>query len=181
MKTEDMRLRLYKNVTLRAYRRMRADDYPLATAARENLESFTVTVANIRSVASCHLVRKWQRHLSFRHKKIGETQSQQGDRAGALKSYQANKAIAQKLAASDPSNSRWQADVAVSAWNIGTMKGSPQTNAERRAVLAQGLKSPSGTEAVADTAWTASREFSGRSTSYSRHSFQRRSWGLMTA
>ena len=49
-------------------------------------------------------------------------------------------AIARKLAASDPSNSEWQTDVAVSAWKIGTLKGSPQSDAERRAVLAQGLK-----------------------------------------
>ena len=49
-------------------------------------------------------------------------------------------AIRQKLAASDASNSEWQSDVAISAWKIGTLKGSPQSKAEQRAVLMQGLK-----------------------------------------
>ena len=49
-------------------------------------------------------------------------------------------AIAQKLAASDPSNSGWQTDVAASTWKIGALKGSLQSRAERRAVLEQGLK-----------------------------------------
>ena len=49
-------------------------------------------------------------------------------------------AIAQKLAASHPSNSGWQCEVAVSAWKIGTLKGSPQGDGDRRAVLTQGLE-----------------------------------------
>ena len=83
---------------------------------------------------------QWQRDLSISHERIGDTQRAQGDLAGALKSYQAGMAIRQRMAASDPSNSEWQTDVAVSAWKIGTLKGSPQSDAERRAVLAQGLK-----------------------------------------
>ena len=83
---------------------------------------------------------QWQRDLSISHERIGDTQRAQGDLAGALKSYQAGMAIRQRLAASDPSNSEWQTDVAVLAWNIGTLKGSPQTAAERRVVLVQGLK-----------------------------------------
>ena len=48
--------------------------------------------------------------------------------------------VANRQVASDPSNSQWQSDVAVSAWKIGTLKGSPQSAAERRVVLVQGLK-----------------------------------------
>ena len=83
---------------------------------------------------------EWQRDLSVSHDRIGDTQSAQGDLAGALKSYQAGMTIRQKLAAADPSNSGWQTDVAISAWKIGMLKGSPQSSAERRAVLEQGLK-----------------------------------------
>ena len=51
---------------------------------------------------------------------------------------------AHNRAMSDPSNSEWQTDVAVSAWNIGTLAGSPQSLAKRRATLETGLKIPDG-------------------------------------
>jgi hypothetical protein len=70
---------------------------------------------------------------------IGDLHLQLGDSNAAIRSLQAGMAIAQKLAAADPSNSQWQTDVAVLAWKIGTLKGSPQSDTERRAVLAHGL------------------------------------------
>jgi hypothetical protein len=42
----------------------------------------------------------------------------QGDLAGALSAYEESKAIAERLAASDPSNAGWQRDLVVSLWKL---------------------------------------------------------------
>ena len=64
----------------------------------------------------------------------------QGDGAQALAAYRKGLAIREALAARDPANTGWQRDKAVSAWKVGTLKGSLQSNAERREVLVKGLK-----------------------------------------
>jgi hypothetical protein len=46
--------------------------------------------------------------------KIGGVEEAQGDLASALKSYEADLAIAERLAKSDPSNAGWQRDLSVS-------------------------------------------------------------------
>ncbi len=83
-----------------------------STEALRILERARRAAAN--QVASDPSNSGWQRDLSVSHERIGNTQSAQGDLAGALKSYQASMAIRQKLAASDASNSGWQRDLSVS-------------------------------------------------------------------
>ena len=58
----------------------------------------------------------------------------QGDLAAALKSYQDSLAIIERLARSDPGNSEWQRDLAVSYENIGAVQ-------EAQGELAAALKS----------------------------------------
>ena len=50
---------------------------------------------------------------------VGDLRLALGDSSAAIRSYQAGMAIAQKLAASDPSNSEWQRDLSVSHNRIG--------------------------------------------------------------
>ena len=47
------------------------------------------------------------------YEKVGDVQVAQGDLAGALKSYRDSLAIIERLAQSDPGNSRWQRDLSV--------------------------------------------------------------------
>jgi hypothetical protein len=51
-----------------------------------------------------------------------DVQVAQGDLAGALKSYQADLAIADRLAKSDPSNAGWQRDLSVSYDKVGDVQ-----------------------------------------------------------
>jgi hypothetical protein len=46
--------------------------------------------------------------------KLGNVRQAQGDLAGALAAYEAARAIAERLAASDPGNAEWQRDLIVS-------------------------------------------------------------------
>ena len=57
---------------------------------------------------------EWQRDLSVSFNKIGDVQSARGNLDAALKAYQDSLAIAEKLAAQDPSNTEWQRDLSVS-------------------------------------------------------------------
>jgi len=51
--------------------------------------------------------------------KIGDVQVAQGDLAGALQSYRQDLEIAERLAAADPGNAGWQADLAASHGKLG--------------------------------------------------------------
>ena len=53
---------------------------------------------------------------------LGNVQRAQGDLEAALESYRSGMAIAEKLAASDPSNTGWQRDLSVSHNNIGDVQ-----------------------------------------------------------
>jgi len=53
---------------------------------------------------------------------LGDVQSAQGDRPGALASYQAALAIAERLAQADPGNLGWQRDLAISHEHIGKVR-----------------------------------------------------------
>lgn len=64
----------------------------------------------------------WQRDLSVSYNNIGDAQQAQGDLAGALESYRADLAIAEKLAAQDASNAGWQYDLAVSHAKQGLLR-----------------------------------------------------------
>ena len=54
--------------------------------------------------------------------KIGDVQSARGNLDAALKAYQDSLAIAEKLAAQDPSNTEWQRDLSVSFDRIGDVQ-----------------------------------------------------------
>ena len=51
--------------------------------------------------------------------KVGDGLQEQGQGADALQAYRDSLAIAQKLAAQDPSNTTWQRDLAVSLNKVG--------------------------------------------------------------
>jgi tetratricopeptide (TPR) repeat protein len=57
--------------------------------------------------------------LSVSHLKLGDVLSAQGDLGGALAAYREALAIAQRLAAADPSNTEWQRDLSVSHNKLG--------------------------------------------------------------
>jgi len=50
---------------------------------------------------------------------VGHVLVAQGDAAGALKAYRDSLAIAQRLAAADPTNAAWQRDLSVSHEKVG--------------------------------------------------------------
>jgi tetratricopeptide (TPR) repeat protein len=54
--------------------------------------------------------------------KLGAVRQAQGDLAGALAAYEADLAIAESLAASDPGNAEWQRDLSVSWQFIGNVR-----------------------------------------------------------
>ncbi len=62
---------------------------------------------------------RWQVELAGSYSNIGEVLRDQGDLAGALKSYRDSLAVTDRLATSDPGNSQWQADLANSFNDIG--------------------------------------------------------------
>ena len=53
----------------------------------------------------------WQHNLTVSLDKIGDVQQVQGQLAAAVESYEASRAIAERLAQQDPSNSKWQHDL----------------------------------------------------------------------
>lgn len=53
---------------------------------------------------------------------IGDVRVAQGDRAGALRAYEAGLTIAQRLASRDPENAEWQRDLSVSHNKIGEVR-----------------------------------------------------------
>jgi len=55
--------------------------------------------------------------------KIGDVRIAQGDRAGALASYQASLAVAEHLAKTDPGNAGWQRDLIVSFVKLSEVTG----------------------------------------------------------
>jgi hypothetical protein len=67
-------------------------------------------------------------------------QRDQGDLAGALKSYRDSLAIREKLAKQDPSNAGWQADFAFVCWRTGTTlaRSNPQSKKEARTMVEKG-------------------------------------------
>ena len=70
----------------------------------------------------------------------GDVQRDQGDLAGALKSYRDGLAIAEKLAKQDPGNAGWQADFAFSCWQTGTTlaRSDPQSKKDARTMVEKG-------------------------------------------
>ena len=59
----------------------------------------------------------------------------QGDVAGALESYRKGLGIAEELAGRDPSNSRWQTDMAVSCSKLGTLEQGQSVEVRRDYLL----------------------------------------------
>ena len=59
-----------------------------------------------------------------------------GDRAGALAAYEESLAIMRKLAAADPGNAGWQADLVISLYKISTASDPPRARAALREALA---------------------------------------------
>ena len=69
------------------------------------------------------------RFLSVSLNKVGDIKAAQGDLAGALKAYEQDLAIAERLAAADPSNAGWQRDLYVSHWRLAEtaeQRGQPE-------------------------------------------------------
>ena len=63
-----------------------------------------------------------QRDLSISYDRVGDVQVEQGDLAGALKSYRNSLAIADRLAKSDSGNAGWQRDLSVSYEEVGDVQ-----------------------------------------------------------
>jgi hypothetical protein len=63
-----------------------------------------------------------QRDLSVSHDRIGDVRVAQGDLAGAMLSFQARHAIAERLAGDDPGNAGWQRDLSISHEKIGDVR-----------------------------------------------------------
>jgi tetratricopeptide (TPR) repeat protein len=72
------------------------------------------------------------------YNKVGNVQMAQGDLAGALKSYEANLAIAKRLAKSDPGNAGWQRDLSVSFRNFASVHRQSGDKAKALDFLRQG-------------------------------------------
>ncbi|MCE5237717.1 hypothetical protein LLH23_04415, partial [bacterium] len=70
--------------------------------------------------------------LSVSHNKLGDVRVAQGDLSGALEEYEADLAIAQRLAAADPGNAAWQRDLAVSFYKLAAFHN--EANQEEQAV-----------------------------------------------
>ncbi len=64
----------------------------------------------------------WSRERSMAWLLLGDVRIAQGDLANARGSYEAAKSIAQKLAASDPTNAQWQRDLSVSLNKLGDVQ-----------------------------------------------------------
>src|SRR5262249_55844830 len=60
--------------------------------------------------------------LSVSLGKVGNVQMAQGDLVGALRSYEASRAIAERLAKSDAGNADWQRDLSVSLEKVGDVQ-----------------------------------------------------------
>ena len=67
--------------------------------------------------------------------KVGDVRLAAGDRAGALAAYEEGLAILRKLAAADPGNAGWQADLVVSLYKVSTAAEPSRA----RAVLGEAL------------------------------------------
>jgi hypothetical protein len=78
--------------------------------------------------------------LSLSYNNVGHVQSDQGDLAGALKSYRESLGIAEKLAKRDPGNALWQRDLAWISWRTGSAsaKAEPKSKSEARAMVEKG-------------------------------------------
>ena len=59
------------------------------------------------------------RSLSVSHSNVGDVLLAQGNAAGALRKFRASLAIAERLAAQDPTNAEWQRDLSVSHSKVG--------------------------------------------------------------
>ena len=59
-----------------------------------------------------------------------------GDRAGALSAYEESLASRRKLAASDPGNAGWQADLVIGLYKVSTVSEPPRARAALREALA---------------------------------------------
>ena len=60
--------------------------------------------------------------ISTNHEKIGDVLRDQGDLAGALQAFRDSLAIAERLAADDPSHAGWQRDMIASYAKLGTVE-----------------------------------------------------------
>ena len=75
------------------------------------------------------------------HVRFGDVRISQGDLAGALSAYEAAIAIAEKLAAGDPSNREWQRDLIVIHVKLSEASGAPVKHLEKALVIANCLMS----------------------------------------
>jgi len=64
---------------------------------------------------------KHKRELSVALNKLGDLAVAQGDLAGALRSFSESRAIAERLADSDPANAGWQFDLGISIERLGNL------------------------------------------------------------
>jgi hypothetical protein len=82
----------------------------------------------------------------------------QGDSGAALKSYQADLAIAEWLATGDPHNTQWQRDLSASYWKLAGLGGIAYSVDARRAMLEKGLNilnnlRARGQSSASDASW----------------------------
>jgi hypothetical protein len=76
----------------------------------------------------------------------------QGDLPGALESYRASMAIAERLAKSDPNNAGWQRDLAWSRWRLAQYADRPRVHWQEVVRILKGLEAE-GRLAPTDRKW----------------------------
>ena len=108
------------------------ESYRASLAIRERLAKSDPGSAGGRGSAT---TLGWQRDLSVSHEKIGDVLVAQGDLPGALESYRARHAIAERLAKSDPGNAGWQRDLSVSHNKIGDVQVAQGNLPDRKSVV----------------------------------------------
>jgi tetratricopeptide (TPR) repeat protein len=123
---------------------------PLAKAERTFRSTLKVALANDDD-----------RDLSVSHDRIGDVQVAQGNLAAALKAYEQDLGIAEKLAAADPGNAGWQRDLALSHGHAGMAMAGQGERDDAREALWQGREiiarpmrqSPDDARLLKDLAW----------------------------
>jgi len=97
--------------------------YEQGLAIRQKLAAADPTeVAGTLRVPSAAFARQAQRGLSISYEKLGNVQLQSGQVTEALRSYEQDLEIRQKLAAADPSDAQAQRDLSVSYNKLGNVQ-----------------------------------------------------------
>ena len=92
-----------------------------ASSTRRSRPTATASPSASASPPPIAAIREWQRDLSVSYDKVGDVLVAQGKLDEALKAYRDSLAIAERLAATDRSNTQWQNDLQFSIGRIGDL------------------------------------------------------------